>query len=127
MAKKQSQTEQSPRIANRKARYEYEILEKFEVGIVRWPAVRSKSIRNAQASLAEGFAKVEPDPTPQLYLYNVDIAPYPHAAGYHAFPNANGGASYWLTNARYSNSWALTTQGGTTLVPLGHVLCTRQR
>lgn len=69
----------SPRIANRKATHDYHILEKLEVGIVlRGSEV--KSIRNAQVSLSEGFARVEPGDM-GLYLYNVDIAAYANAPG----------------------------------------------
>ena len=116
MAKKQSQPDRSPRIVNRKARYEYQILEKIEVGIVLI-GCEVKSIRNAQASLAEGFAKIESDPTPQLYLYNVDIAPYPHAAGYNT-PERKRRRKLLAHKRQILKLMGSTTQSGTTLVPL---------
>jgi len=68
----------NPRIVNRRARHDYNIHESFEVGVVlRGSEV--KSVRNGQVSLAEGFAKLETRPKLELWLYNVDIAPYPHA------------------------------------------------
>ena len=67
----------SPRIANRKAFHDYHISEKLEVGIVLMGS-EVKSVRNSQVSLAEGFARVEPQ-TMELTLYNVNIAHYRQA------------------------------------------------
>ncbi len=76
--KKKEQTRNlSPRIANRRAYHDYHIGEKFEVGIVL-KGSEVKSIRNGQVSLAEGFAMIEPA-TMELWLHNVEIAPYTHA------------------------------------------------
>lgn len=77
MSKKKDKTDQSPRIANRKAHHDYHILEKLECGIALQGS-EVKSVRNGQVSLAEGYARVEPRDE-NLYLYNVDIASYPHA------------------------------------------------
>lgn len=67
----------SPRLVNRRANFEYAILEKLEVGIVLLGS-EVKSVRNGQVSLAEGYARVEPAEL-GLYLYDVDIAAYAHA------------------------------------------------
>jgi SsrA-binding protein len=76
MAKKTSNN-LSPRIVNRRALHDFHITEKLEVGLeLRGSEV--KSIRQAQVSLAEGYARVDPH-TLQLYLHDVDIAHYPHA------------------------------------------------
>jgi len=89
MAKKPNPSTKSPRIpripriVNRKAYYDYHILEKLETGIALVGS-EVKSIRNGQVSLAEGFARVE-SADMGLYLYNVDIAPYAQATG----PNAH--------------------------------------
>jgi len=59
-------------IKNKKAFFDYEILEKFEAGIVlKGPEV--KSIRQGSASLKDSFGKIEKGEV-YLYLY---IAPYP--------------------------------------------------
>jgi len=80
--KKKEQTRNlSPRIANRRAYHDYHIGEKFEVGIVL-KGSEVKSIRNGQVSLAEGFALIEPA-TMELWLHNVEIAPYTHAGPAH--------------------------------------------
>ncbi len=76
MARK-TKANNSPRITNRRARHEYAITEKLEVGIALLGS-EVKSVRNGQVSLAEGFARVEPQ-NMQLYLHDVDIAPYAQA------------------------------------------------
>lgn len=69
----------SPRIANRRALHDYFILEKIECGMVLMGS-EVKSIRLGQASLAEGYARVEPADL-SLHLHGVDIAAYTHASG----------------------------------------------
>jgi SsrA-binding protein len=69
----------SPRMVNRKARHDYHILESLEVGVVLQGS-EVKSIRDGKASLAEGYAMVDPRSL-ELFLYDVDIAPYDKAHG----------------------------------------------
>src|SRR5258708_5806995 len=64
-----------PAISNRKARYTYEILDSFEVGIVlQGPEV--KSLRAGKASLQDSFARVE---NGEVFLYHMHITPYSYA------------------------------------------------
>ena len=115
MAKKSKDKTTTPRIVNRKARFEYHILEKLEVGIVLLGS-EVKSVRNGQVSLAEGFARVEPGDM-GLYLYNVDIAPYSHASG----PNSHEPKRRRKLLAHKRQIQSLLgqmTAKGTTLVPL---------
>ncbi len=115
-AKKKNQTANtSPRIANRKARYDYHILEKLEVGIML-VGCEVKSIRNSQVSLAEGFVRVEPA-TMELFLYNVDIAPYAHAAATTA-PDRQRPRKLLAHKRQVANLLGMTTTKGTTIVPL---------
>lgn len=61
---------------NKKAYHNYNLLDKFECGIaLTGPEV--KSLRNAQASFTDSYARVEKG---QVYLYNVHIAPYEQAS-----------------------------------------------
>ena len=61
-----------PRILNRRARHEYEILETYQAGMVlKGPEV--KSVREGNASLAESFAKIDGG---EVFLYNMYVAPY---------------------------------------------------
>lgn len=60
---------------NRKASFNYHLLEKFEAGIeLLGPEV--KSIREGHASLNESFARVE---NGQVYLYGMHVLPYSHS------------------------------------------------
>jgi SsrA-binding protein len=113
MAKKKNDN-LSPRIANRKALHDYFITEKLEVGIVL-SGSEVKSIRNSQVSLAEGYARVDPDSL-ELYLHNVDIALYPHAGVNQHTPKA---PRKLLAHKReIEKLLGATTVKGTTLVPL---------
>ncbi len=58
--------------ANKKARHEYEIIDRFEAGIVlTGPEV--KSIRNGKASIAEAFVR---DKKGELYILGMNIPEY---------------------------------------------------
>lgn len=112
MAKKNDNL--SPRIVNRRALHDYHITEKLETGIVLTGS-EVKSIRNAQVSLAEGYARVDPA-TMELYLHNVDIALYPHAGVNQHAPKA---PRKLLAHRReIEKLLGATTAKGTTLVPL---------
>ena len=57
---------------NRRARYEYDVLQEHEAGISLLGA-EIKSIRLGHANIAEGYARYQGG---ELWLYNVHIAPY---------------------------------------------------
>ena len=59
---------------NRRARHDYEIIEKHETG-VSLLGTEVKSIRGGKANLQEAFVKVEEG---ELWLYNCNIAHYDH-------------------------------------------------
>jgi SsrA-binding protein len=68
-------TESEPLIAeNRKAFFDYHILDTFEAGIVLL-GTEVKGIREGKANLRDSFARVEQG---ELWLYNVHISPYSH-------------------------------------------------
>lgn len=77
MAKKQKKGSTAPRITNRRARHDYHIEEKLECGI-ELQGSEVKSLRDGKASIAEAFAQISPR-TGELWLYNMDIPPYPNA------------------------------------------------
>lgn len=58
--------------ANRRARFEYDVLEEIEAGI-SLTGSEIKSIRAGHANIAEGYARFRDG---DLFLYNVHIAPY---------------------------------------------------
>ena len=65
--------------ANRRARYNYEILETFDAGL-QLVGTEIKSIRDGRANITEGFARFQDG---ELWLYNVHIARYPPARENH--------------------------------------------
>lgn len=59
-------------IHNRQARYNYEIMETFEVGIVL-KGTEIKSIRNGKANLKDSYAIIKHG---EVFLLNMHISPY---------------------------------------------------
>ncbi len=59
-------------INNRKARYDYEILETYEAGIVL-TGTEIKSIRNGQANLKDSYATIRNN---EMFLLNMHISHY---------------------------------------------------
>jgi SsrA-binding protein len=70
MAKKK--TPSTPRITNRKAKFNFEILERIEAGISLL-GTEVKSLRNGQASLEEAYARLQGT---DFYLIGCHIKPY---------------------------------------------------
>jgi SsrA-binding protein len=66
-----------PAIArNKRARYEFEILEKFQAGIALW-GTEVKSLRNGDVSIGEAFARPRGK---ELFLLGMNIKPYKQAS-----------------------------------------------
>ncbi len=59
-------------IVNRKARYDYEILDKYEAGIVL-TGTEIKSIRNGNANLKDSYAVIKNN---EVFLLNMHISEY---------------------------------------------------
>jgi SsrA-binding protein len=59
---------------NRKAHFDYHVLETFEAGIALL-GTEVKGIREGRANLRDAFARVEKG---EVWLYNVHINPYSH-------------------------------------------------
>lgn len=68
---------------NRKARYDYTIIETYEAGI-ELKGSEVKSLRAAKAQLADAYASIDAN---QLYLRNVHISPYDPASYENHEPN----------------------------------------
>ncbi len=62
-------------VSTRRARHDYEILERYETGIVLTGA-EVKSLRGGRGSLAEAFARVRGD---EVWLEGMHIPPYEQA------------------------------------------------
>lgn len=77
MAKEKSKRPaDGPRILNKKATVNYEILERVEAGIAL-KGSEVKSLREGQASLTEAYARIEKG---QIVLLNFQIDPYKQAS-----------------------------------------------
>lgn len=57
---------------NKKANFQYEILEKFEAGIVL-TGTEVKSLRNRKVSINESYAKFRNN---EMYIFGMNISPY---------------------------------------------------
>lgn len=73
--KKNSDGPRTPEISNRKARFEYHILETVEAGM-ELKGSEVKSLRLGQASLGEAYARID---NGQATLHNFQIQPYEKA------------------------------------------------
>ena len=67
-------------IVNKKARYQYEVIERWEAGIVL-KGSEVKSIRDGRVTFVDSFAQIKRG---EIFLYNLHIALYPfdHNPGY---------------------------------------------
>jgi SsrA-binding protein len=97
---------------NRKARYEYFIVESFETGLVL-SGTEIKSVREGQVNLKDGFAKVE---NGELWLYNVHISPYDKGSYYNKDPMRP--RKLLVHKSEIRKLLAKTREKGLTLVPL---------
>ncbi len=70
------------KIKNRKARFEYEILDRYKAGIVLL-GTEIKAIRDSKASIAESFCEFN---NSELFVINMTIQEYSHASGYNHNP-----------------------------------------
>ena len=103
----------SPVIENRRARHEYHIEDTLEVGIVLQGS-EVKSLRNGQASLAEGWIRASQNPL-RLSLHSVHIAEYQNASTGHQHNPIR--TRELLAHKREIRSLVQFSQGNT-LVPL---------
>ncbi len=65
-------SQQKVAIKNKRAKYEFEFLEKFTAGI-QLTGTEIKSIRAGKASIIEGYCSFEKD---ELFIYNMHITEY---------------------------------------------------
>lgn len=100
-------------IKNKKARFEYEILDRYTAGIVL-TGTEIKSIRQSQASIAESFCEFNEQG--ELFVVNMTIQEYSHGTHYNHQPKAE---RKLLLNKRELRSLQKEVQAkGLTIVPL---------
>jgi SsrA-binding protein len=98
---------------NKRARFEYEILEKVEAGIVLLGS-EVKSLRARKVSLAEAYARFQDG---ELFLVGCDIAPYAEASYLDHEPKRP--RKLLLHRRQLDKLAGKLAERGLTLVPLG--------
>lgn len=97
---------------NRKARYEYTILETVEAGIVL-KGTEIKSIRAGRINLKDGYASIRDG---EIWLYNVHIAPFEQGNQFNHDPVRP--RKLLMKKKQIDSLLGEVKQGGNTLVPL---------
>jgi SsrA-binding protein len=102
-----------PVAQNKRARYDYDIVDTFEAGIVLVGS-EVKSVRDGKVQLKDAYARVQ---NGELWLHGVHIAPYAYANGFGAVDSDR--SRKLLLHRRQINELEIrTTQDSLTLVPL---------
>jgi len=99
-------------VRNKKASFEFELLDKYEAGI-ELKGTEVKSLRARDASLSESFARPRGR---QLYLLNMHISPYDNAADQNHDPTRP--RRLLLHRKEITRIIAQVEQRGCTIVPL---------
>lgn len=77
MAKKKNEIQSGPKqIQNRKARYDYEIVETFEAGVMLVGS-EVKSVWQGNANISDAYCQIK---NGEAWLINADIEPYENAS-----------------------------------------------
>ena len=97
---------------NRKAKFEYFLLEHFEAGLALMGS-EIKSVRAGQISLAEAYVKVDER---QAWLVNAHIAPYNPASRFGHDPRRP--RCLLLHRKEIRELWNAVRQKGVTIVPM---------
>ncbi|MBT8286704.1 MAG: SsrA-binding protein SmpB [Flavobacteriaceae bacterium] len=100
-------------IKNKKARFEYELLETYTAGIVL-SGTEIKSIRQSKASIAESFCEFNDEG--ELFIINMNIEPYSHGSHFNHRPKAERKLLLNKKELKSLNSKVQTK--GLTIVPL---------
>jgi len=100
-------------IQNKKARFQYEILDKYTSGIVL-SGTEIKSIRNSKASIAESFCEF--NDKGELFVVNMTIEEYKYGTHYNHRPKAERKLLLNKRELRKLNKEVKNT--GLTIIPL---------
>ncbi len=99
-------------IKNRKARFEYEILDKYTAGIVL-AGTEIKAIRLGKASIAEGFCEFQNN---ELFIINMTVQEYSHATYFNHQPKQE--RKLLLNRKELNKLEKAVANTGNTIVPL---------
>ncbi|WP_228851955.1 SsrA-binding protein SmpB [Aegicerativicinus sediminis] len=100
-------------IKNKRAKFEYEILDTYTAGIVL-SGTEIKSIRNSRASIAESFCEF--NDKEELFVINMTIEEYSHGTHYNHRPKAE--RKLLLNRRELKNLQKDVSTKGLTIVPL---------
>lgn len=102
---------------NRRARFDYEIEDSLEAGVVL-TGTEVKSVRRGDVQIAESYASLEtlPRRTTEAWIYQMHIAPYKEASANNV--DSRRKRKLLLRRDQISKLAASTQQKGYTLVPL---------
>ncbi len=100
-------------IQNKKARFQYDILEKFTAGIVL-TGTEIKSIRNSKASITESFCEF--NDTGELFVVNMSIEEYIYGTHFNHKPKAE--RKLLLNKKELKKLHKEVKNSGLTIVPL---------
>ncbi len=100
-------------IQNKKARFQYDILEKFTAGIVL-TGTEIKSIRNSKASITESFCEFNDNA--ELFVVNMSIEEYIYGTHYNHKPKAE--RKLLLNKKELKKLHKEVKNSGLTIVPL---------
>ena len=102
-----------PVAQNRKARHDYDILDRFEAGIVL-AGSEVKSIRAGKVQLRDSYARVQDG---EVWLHGVHVAPYAFSSGFGAV-DPDRPRKLLLNRREIDELQQHTEQDSLTLVPL---------
>ena len=99
-------------IKNRKARFEYEILDKYVAGI-KLAGTEIKAIRQGKASIAESFCEFQNN---ELFVINMHVEEYSHATHFNHNPKSE--RKLLLQKRELRKLEKEVKNGGLTIIPL---------
>ena len=105
-----------PTTINRQATYDYEILDKYEAGLVLL-GHEVKAVRNGQINLRGAYVTVKSHPKEALYLINANISKYKHAGSLPDY-DPRRSRKLLLHQSEIRSLIGKLQQKGLTLVPL---------
>ncbi|HBL78842.1 MAG: SsrA-binding protein [Aequorivita sp.] len=100
------------KIKNRKARFEYEILDTYTAGIVL-RGTEIKAIREGKASIAESFCEFN---NGELFVINMTVQEYSHATHYNHSPKSE--RKLLLNRSELKKLEKEVRNSGLTIIPL---------
>lgn len=107
-------------IKNKKARFEYELLDKYMAGIVLG-GTEIKSIREGKASISESFCEF--NERGELFIINMQIDEYSHGSHYNHLPKAE--RKLLLNKKELKKLHKEVNTSGLTIIPLNLFLNNR--